>query len=122
MKRSIWFLSCVFLFGCSDQDQSKAKRLTKGELTNILADIHLVEVSIQDRSYGGDTASYVYHAAMRSIYERHGTDSATFHTQFKEWMQDVKALDDLYAAVVDTLSYREALSRSQTEHSKEPAP
>lgn len=91
-------------------------------MTNILVDIHLVEMSVQERSYVGDTAGYVYHAAMRALYKKYGTDSTSFNSQLKLWMQDVKAMDDLYAAVVDTLSYREALARRQSEPAHEPAP
>lgn len=103
------------MFQCGSATETGAKMLTKGEMINILVDLHVLEQSIAYRSYTGDSALRIYNEAAKEVYRKHAIDSLSFHTSYDHYLKNFAHMNEIYSAVVDTLSYREALARSTSK-------
>lgn len=100
------------MFQCSARNETGAKMLTKAEMINILVDLHMVEQSVAYRAYTNDSALLIYNEAAKQVYKKYGTDSLSFHHSYNRNLKNFALMNEIYGAVVDSLSFREAMSRS----------
>ncbi len=108
-------LLALWLSACGSAPSENTKLLTKQQMTNILIDLHIVETSVAQRSYQGDSVMYVYNAAMNQVYQNHQTDSLQVDMSYRYYIQKPTLMDGIYEKVIDSLSILEALSRNTPE-------
>lgn len=110
MKRLI--ILFLLLSACANTEQPPQNLLSKPKMVDVLVDIHIAEAKanrIQLRSY--DSTQAYYRKLEREVFEKHKVDTAVYRMSYKYYMNHMKELDEIYTAVVDSLSLRESLGK-----------
>lgn len=110
MKKLIIFF--LLLSACVREDQPPQSVLPKNKMVDILVDIHIAEAKanrIQLRSY--DSIQAYYKKLEADVYKKHQVDSVTYRKSFRYYMDHIKQMDEIYAAVVDSLNVREKVGK-----------
>ncbi len=110
MKRLI--ISFLLLSACANTEELPENLLSKEKMVGILIDIHIAEARanrIQLRSY--DSTQAYYKKLEADVFSKHKVDTARYRMSYRYYMNHMKELDDIYTAVVDSLSLRENLGK-----------
>lgn len=111
-KIIVFFVACTIsmLMGCSNkQDNTKApdNLIPKEKMIAILIDIHIADNQAQTYKVGNyDTTQAIYYGFQKKILEKHKVDSLTYQKSYTYYLQNIAFMDEIYATVVDSLSYR----------------
>jgi hypothetical protein len=110
MHRLILFF--LLLTACIRDEKPPQHVLTKEQMIDILVDIHLAEAKanrISLRSY--DSIQAYYKKLERDVYQKHQVDSVVYRKSFAYYMDHIKHMDEIYAAVVDSLNVKEKVGK-----------
>ena len=110
MKKLIIFF--LLLSGCISEVKPPQSVLAKEKMVDILIDIHIAEAKanrIQLRSY--DSIQAYYKKLEADIYKKHKVDSVVYRKSFTYYMDHIKQMDEIYAAVVDSLNLKEKVGK-----------
>ena len=102
----------ILLFACAETEEKPERLLTKEQMVGILTDIHIAEAKANRtslRSY--DSLQIMYKAYENDVLKKHKTDSTTYRQSYKYYLEHMQEMDEIYTAVVDTLSLRENLGK-----------
>ena len=84
-----------------------ADLLPREQLVPLLADLHLLEARVENSRLPPDSARALYLSQQKELlWKRAVTDSA-FRRSYRYYSIHGKDLDEIYAAIIDTLSSRE---------------
>lgn len=76
----------------------------KEQMITLLADLHLLEARVENSRLSADSARALFQSQQKELlWQREISDSA-FHRSYRYYGIHGKDLDDIYAAVIDTLS------------------
>lgn len=102
----------LFLISCGEPDNQPKGLLSKEQMVNILTDIHIAEARAnrsQLRSF--DSIQVYYKVLENDVFKKHKVDSAAYKRSYQYYLEHMKEMDDIYTAVVDSLSLRENFGR-----------
>ncbi|WP_426492543.1 DUF4296 domain-containing protein [Hymenobacter sp. 102] len=97
-----------------------AKLIPQDKMISVLIEMHLLEARTEAAALPQDSARALFRQAQKAVYWRHNIDDSTFVQSYRYYAVHDKDLDAIYAAVVDSLSLREA--RLTTPGSPPPHP
>jgi hypothetical protein len=98
---------------------SESRELPKGilptqKMVALLIDLHWSDAKIAQSAYTNtDSAQYNYWQLESAIFKRNKTDTLTFRKSLAYYSQQPKLLEEIYAIVIDSLSYRESLAKTK---------
>ncbi|SDL05882.1 protein of unknown function [Catalinimonas alkaloidigena] len=81
-------------------------------MVDILIDIHLAEARANQLNIPPDSAAWYYRYQQEQILQDYGLDSARFRESYNYYLQNVPLIDEIYGALVDSLSAREARNQA----------
>lgn len=109
MRIYLLLINVLFLVSCTKEVEIPKDILGKEKMVKILVDIHLAEARVSVKNLPSDTSKKLFDAYQMAIYKAHTTDSTKFKKSYRYYLnENVKKMDEIYAAVVDTLGAREA--------------
>jgi hypothetical protein len=106
VKKLIIFV--LLLSACIKEEKHPKQVLTKEQMVAVLVDIHIAEARanrVALRSY--DSIQAYYKKLERDVFVKHKVDSASYRKSFTYYMDHMKHMDEIYAAVVDSLNVKE---------------
>ena len=110
-----FFLMTILVCSCFACDDKKSKPegvLPKEKMISFLIDLHIAEARINNLNLRRDSAEKLFHKVEDSLFAKNGIDSDTVYDySYEYYLKDIKGLDEIYSAVVDSLSLRERLSK-----------
>ncbi|MDB5269578.1 MAG: hypothetical protein JWP58_2618 [Hymenobacter sp.] len=77
-------------------------------MAQMLADLHQLEAQVENSRLPPDSARALFLAQQKSLYWKHEVSDSTFQRSYRYYGIHGKDLNEIYAAVIDTLSKREA--------------
>ncbi len=80
--------------------------LPTDKMVSILTDIHELETKVANLKLTYDSSSLLYKQQQDSIFKKHQVTDSVYTESFDYYLQQVELLDEIYAAVVDSLSLR----------------
>lgn len=95
---------------CSSNDSPKGI-LGSEKMVDILIDIHLAEAGVQDMRLDRDSATVFFAAQEKYIFKKHNVTDSDFLRSYNFYIEHPAQLEDIYSAVIDTLSLRQVLLR-----------
>jgi hypothetical protein len=105
--KKILFLFLLFT-SCTESPKPPPGTLDKDRMINILIDIHIAEAKASGASLRSQDSSTVYYKVLEGdVFKKHGVDSTIYYNSYRYYMQHIKEMDQIYAAVVDSLSLRD---------------
>jgi hypothetical protein len=109
VKKYFSILLVFFLVSCEDSsNQVPSDLLSKEVMVKILIDIHLAEAKVTQTGFPPDTAIKAFQKSKNEILKKNGANPEIFKKSYYYYMNNLQGMDDIYAAVVDSLSFREA--------------
>lgn len=115
------FCGCSLLLGlffsaCQPNNQEAKNILSPEKMSSILTDLHLAEAYILESRYRNeDTARVAYTQLEKEVFKKYKTDSLTYAKSYRFYARNVTELNEIYNAVVDTLSYRESVAKAKEQ-------
>ena len=108
MRKLFFVLLLTGTFGCAGKKaKMPAGLLEPGQLTSILADIHILESRVEAMQLHPDTAQVYFKRRQEDVFKKHGISKKQFDRTYDYYLEDLVNLDKIYEALVDTLSMRE---------------
>ncbi len=106
MKKILFLF--LLLTACTESPKPPPGTLDKDRMINILIDIHIAEAKAGGVSLRSQDSATVYYKVLEGdVFKKHGVDSTTYYRSYRYYMNNIKEMDEIYAAVVDSLSLRE---------------
>lgn len=110
-----FFLMTIFVFSCFACEDSKTSPegvLPKEKMISFLIDLHIAEARINDLNLRRDSAEKLFQVVEDSLFIKNGIENDTvYDNSYEYYLADIEGLDEIYSAVVDSLSLRERLSK-----------
>lgn len=94
------------LAGCAQKRSVPEGILPTDKMVSILTDIHELETQVSNLKLTHDSSTLLYKQQQDSIFKKHQVTDSVYSESFDYYLQQVELLDEIYAAVVDSLSLR----------------
>ena len=108
MKKS--FLGIIILVAVSCLSDGPSKSLMdEEEMINSLIDLHLAEASVQNLRLSGDSSRIVFAAREKQLLKDHHITDSVFINSYNYYLDHPIKLEEIYGAVVDSISLRQSL-------------
>ena len=105
--RDVSILITLLVFACVQPEKPPANLITKEQMINILVDIHIAEAMVDEAHLSKDSSIVIFKDL--AIFEKYGIEKENFDESYNYYLRNINMLDDIYTAVVDSLSVRNAL-------------
>lgn len=103
-----YFLVLLVAIACSPVSENKpANLMTKDQMVAFLIDSHEMEGNLQTIKIPQDSLKLIFSDLEAELYQIHGIDSQQFLLSYHYYLNEVDELNEIYEAVIDSLSLRE---------------
>ena len=110
MIKLFYALFFLFLAGCiSKSDTPPQGILSKEKMIEYLIDLQINEAKLSTLSLPQDTVKEFYDQLQHDLFRKHNIVDSVYYKSLAYYLYDVKEMEDIYGAVVDSLSLRERL-------------
>lgn len=72
-------------------------------------DVYITESRINNFHLNSDSAHKLFNELEKKIFARHGVSDSVYYESYRYYLDDLKAMDEIYGAIVDSLSLRERM-------------
>ena len=110
MKIAVLALLMLFLTGCRKEVTIPEHLLGKDEMINVLLDLHIAEAEIVSLRVKRDSSEIYFREAEKVIFEKFGIPDSIFKESYEFYLENPEFLEEVYSAVVDSLSLKEKLA------------
>ena len=111
MKKVFLMIGIVALISCKKEPEKPGDILTKEQMTQVIIDIHILEAQIKDVKVNFDSSKVIYNLLEKRMFERYGFSDSTYKKSFLYYLDHPRDMEEIYTAVVDSLSLQEKLVR-----------
>lgn len=121
MLKSKYFLAILsglsLLLACqsSPKDEAPKDLIAPDKLRALLIDIHIKDAEVSEQRYPVmDSAKASYARQEKLIFKKHKVSKKQYQRSYEYYSRyQIDLLHDIYAQVVDSLSYREKIAKSK---------
>jgi hypothetical protein len=104
----------LILAACANETKAPpADILTKEKMIDYLIDLQITEAKINSLGLPPDTVKSFYNTIRDELYKKHNISDSVYYKSLRYYLYDVKDMEDIYSAVVDSLSLRERLQKTK---------
>ena len=108
MKKSFLGIIILVAISCSSERPPNSI-LDQHEMINYLIDLHLAEAAVQNLRLKGDTAKIVFAVKEKHLLKEHNITDTIFINSYNYYLEHPVKLEEIYSAVVDSISLRQSL-------------
>lgn len=98
------------VIACSS-NSGKGDIMDQQQMVDFLIDLHLSEAGVQDLRLKKDSAAVVFAAQEKLLYKKHQISDTLFINSYGYYIENPELLEEIYTAVIDSLSLRQVLLR-----------
>lgn len=122
MKYRKLLVGFVFLLtACVTEPTPPPGTLDKEAMVAILSEIHVAEAKAQQAGFRTTDSSQLYYKSLEmQVLKKYKTDSIQYHNSYKFYSQNIKQMNEIYKAIVDTLESRHRGLKEQPDTSHAP--
>ncbi|MBR9999246.1 MAG: DUF4296 domain-containing protein [Cyclobacteriaceae bacterium] len=113
MKKLLAFCFLILLSGCVEKDKIPDNIMSKQEMVDFLIDLHIVEARISLARFPNDSIKLFFPEIEDSLYRKHQVTDSLYKKSYQYYLQHISLMEEIYSAVVDSLSLRERIHSSQ---------
>ena len=85
--------------------------MNKEAMVSYLVDLHLAEAGVSNLRLPPDTSEYIFKAFEVELLEKHNISDSTFLLSYNYYLEHPDELQEIYTAVVDSISLKQSLER-----------
>ena len=119
MRYKILVLLTFVLIGCAPEQDKHHNFLSKEQMVSLLIDIHVLEGKVDRFHVKRDSTTLIFNTLEREIFNTHQIDYELYERSYKYYLEDVKGMDEIYMAVVDSLSLMQTAYKASKEKESE---
>ena len=108
MKKSFLGIIILVAVSCSS-DRPSNSLMDEHDMINYLIDLHLAEAAVQNLRLKGDSAKIVFAAKEKYLLKEHHITDSIFINSYNYYLEHPIKLEEIYSAVVDSISLRQSL-------------
>jgi hypothetical protein len=109
VKKYFLILLVLTFASCEEIDEKAPEDvLSKAAMVRILIDVHIAEAKVTQKGLPPDSAKIVFLKSKEEILKKNHVKSEAFQKSYDFYISHLKGMEDIYSAVVDSLSLREA--------------
>ncbi|RTQ47733.1 DUF4296 domain-containing protein [Hymenobacter gummosus] len=99
----------LLLTQCKQSDEAVPPTglVPRETMVSLLIDLHLTEAQIEATRMRPDSAQVLYRQQAKQLYRRYNTTNENFEASMRYYAVHGKDLEQMYAAVVDSLNVRQ---------------
>ena len=104
----------ITLAACSNNTKAPPPDiLSKEKMVQYLIDLEITEAKITSLNLPPDTIKTFYDTIRKELFRKHNMTDSAYYKSLRYYLYDVKDMEDIYSAVVDSLSLRERLQNNK---------
>ena len=108
MNKSFLGIIILVAVSCSFNQQPKSI-MDEQDMINYLIDLHIAEAAVQNLRLKADSAKIVFAAQEKYLLNEHHITDSIFIDSYNYYLQRPIKLEDIYSAVIDSISLRQSL-------------
>jgi len=110
MKKNFLILLTIVLLGCVRKDKPPEDIMSKQQMVSFLIDLHLMEAKMNISRFPKDSSKAFFPVIEEALFKKHNITDSLYFKSYQYYLNDMFAMEDIYSAVVDSLSLRERIS------------
>jgi uncharacterized protein DUF4296 len=104
------FLSIIILVAIScSSDNPPESVMSEEDMIDYLIDLHIAEASVQNLRLKADSAKTVFKVQEKYLLKTHNITDSVFINSYNYYLGHPRVLEEIYSAVVDSISLRQSL-------------
>ncbi len=105
------FLAGLLLLstGCVKESKPPEGLIPKEIMISFLIDLHIQESKVTISRMNKDSVRAFFPEVEQKLFEKHGIDDSLYLMSFEYYLREIQIMEEIYTAVVDSLSLRERL-------------
>jgi hypothetical protein len=113
MVKLFYFVILITLTGCIHTSKKIPEGImSQKEMVAYLIDLQLVDAKIQSLNLPEDSIKKFYGKLEQELFKKHDITDSLYIKSVSYYLYDVKGMEEIYSAVVDSLSLRERLQNT----------
>ena len=108
MKKLFFNIILLVAVSCAS-DQTPETVMSEQAMINFLIDLHVTEATVQNLRLNTDSAGVVFAAQEKFLFKKHNISDSKFHDSYNYYLAHPIILEEIYGAVVDSISLRQSL-------------
>lgn len=106
--KKLFLIILIAFAGCQQEKSGSTGILSKEQMVSVLTDIHIAEAQVGMKNLPLDSSKKVFTSFEQEILKKYKVDNAVFKKSYQYYLKEnLKEMDVIYSAVVDSLSMRE---------------
>jgi len=101
----------VGIASCSSETKVPDNVLDKSTMINLVSELHLTEAYVNVNYPYSDSARYIFRKLEDSVLKANGTQKTVFDSSMSYYQKDIKTMDEIYAASIDSLTLIEGTNK-----------
>lgn len=110
MVKLFYIALFLMLAGCAEHPKKPPRGiLSEEKMIAYLIDLQITEAKIATLNIPQDSVRTFYDQLQQDLFRKHHIADSDYFNSLSYYLYDVKGMEDIYSAVVDSLSLRERL-------------
>lgn len=109
MLKKLIILLWIVLVSCQEKMEKPKNLLTKSQMIDLLVDIHLTEAKVKELHLKRDSSNQLFRILEKEVLLRQQTTDSVYKKNFLYYLDNMEKMEEIYSAVVDSLSLREKI-------------
>ncbi|WP_338221618.1 DUF4296 domain-containing protein [Algoriphagus sp. oki45] len=105
----ILLLALVLVFSCTGKKNPPAGILSEDQMVMVLTDIQLTEGKVSALPVSYDSSQVLYSLLEKEVFLKHSVSDSLFTQSMLYYLEDAKAMEQIYARVIDSLTVLETI-------------
>jgi len=112
VKELFFTIFILMVVSCSG-DNPPESVMSEEEMVSYLIELHIAEASVQNIRLQADSAKVVFSAEEKYLLKKHHINDSIFIHSYNYYIEHPEKLEEIYSAVVDSISLKESLLKDR---------
>ena len=105
----ILLLALVLVFSCKGKKSPPPGILSEDQMVMVITDIQLTEGKVSALPVSYDSSQVLYSLLEKEVFLKHSVSDSLFTQSMLYYLEDAKAMEQIYARVIDSLTVLETI-------------
>ena len=105
----ILLLALVLVLACTGKKSPPPGILSEDQMVMVLTDIQLTEGKVSALPISYDSSQVLYSLLEKEVFLKHSVSDSLFTQSMLYYLEDAKAMEQIYARVIDSLTVLETI-------------
>jgi len=113
MKKLYILFIFSMVLACVTEEKPPDNIMSQQQMIDFLIDLHIVEAKVSMLRIPFDSVKLFFTEVEDSLYRKHQISDSTYKKSYQYYLENITQMEEIYAAVVDSLSLRERIMGTQ---------